>query len=132
MRVPDAGLYIVTLDNDDPISVNAHDPRIAACCIHVSRVNCKLGKAKSLALREANYVKTFGAGNVRFRPIAFTQDPGRAERLVLQAVRAWRMRGRSGRMSEWLEGIAPAEAERIALRALDVGGIDYAVPGRRA
>jgi hypothetical protein len=132
MRAPDASLYIVTLDNDEQISVNAHDPRIAARCIHVSRVHCKLGKSKSLALREANYVKTFGAGNVHFRPIAFTHDLGRAERLALQAVRAWRMRGRSGRLNEWLEGIEPAEAERLALHALDVGGIGYGVPGRRA
>ncbi len=126
MRVPDAGLYIVTLDNHEPISVNAHAPRIAARCIHVSRVNCKLGKATSLALREAAYVRTFGAGNVRFRPIAFTHDLARAERLVLLAVRAWRMRGRTGRLNEWLAGIEPAEAERIALHALDMGGIDYA------
>ena len=126
MRMPDAGLYIVTLDNDEPISVNAHDPRIAARCIQVSRVNCKLGRAKDLARREANYARTFGA--VRFRPIALTHDLTRAEGIVLQAVRAWRMRGRTGRRNEWLEGIAPTEAERIALQALDAAGIDYRLP----
>ena len=128
MHVPDAGLYIVTLNNEEPISVNAHDPRIAHRCIRVSRLNCKLGKAASLARRHANYIKTFGSQNVNFRPIALTDDIGRAERLVLVALRAWRMRGRTGRRNEWLEGIAPTEAERMALRALDDGGIGYALP----
>lgn len=128
MHMPDAGLYIVTLDNEAPISVNAHDPRIADRCIGVSRLNCKLGKAADLLRRRANYIRTFGAHNVNFRPIALTDDIGRAERLVLGALRPWRIRGRTGRRNEWLEGIASAEAERLALRALDEGGIRYVLP----
>ena len=128
MQMPDAGLYIVTLNNEEPISVNAHDTRIAHRCIHVSRLNCKLGKAASLARRHANYIKTFGAHNVNFRPIALTDDIGRAERLVFGALRAWQMRGRTGRRNEWLEGIAPTEAERVAFRALDDGGVVYVLP----
>lgn len=126
--MPDAGLYIVTLNNEEPISVNANDLRIAHRCIHVSRLNCKLGKAASLARRHANYIKTFGAHNVNFRPIALTDDIGRAERLVLGALGAWRIRGRTGRRNEWLEGIAPTDAERVALRALDDGGVVYVLP----
>jgi hypothetical protein len=124
----DVGLYIVTLNNEEPISVNAHDPRIAHRCIHVSRLNCKLGKARSLAKRRLNYIRTFGAGNVNFRPIAVTDDIGRAERLVLVALRAWRIGGRAGRGNECLEGIEPAEAARVVLSALENAGIEYEVP----
>jgi hypothetical protein len=130
MRMLDVGLYIVTLNNEEPISVNAHDPRIAHRCIHVSRLNCKLGKARSLAQRRLNYIRTFGAENANFRPIAVTDDIGRAERLVLVALRAWRIRGKTGRSNEWLEGIEPAEAERVALSALDDAGIEFKLPRR--
>ena len=37
-----SGLYIVTLRNDEPISVNANDPRIADKAIKVTRANCRL------------------------------------------------------------------------------------------
>lgn len=124
----DVGLYIVTLNNTEAISVNAHDPRLAHRCIAVSQLNCKVGKARSLARRHANYIRTFGAHNVNFRPIAFTEDVGRAERLVLDALNAWRVPGRTGRRNEWLAGIAPAEVERLALSALDDAGIPYALP----
>lgn len=124
----DVGLYIVTLNNTEAISVNAHDPRLARRCITVSRLNCKVGKARSLARRHANYIRTFGAHNVNFRPIAFTEDVGRAERLVLDALVPWRVRGRTGRRNEWLAGIAPAEVERLALGTLDDAGIPYALP----
>jgi hypothetical protein len=53
----DAGLYIVTLNNGLPISVNANDPRIVHKCIAVSRLNCKFGKAKNLDRRRDNYGK---------------------------------------------------------------------------
>src|SRR5690606_974066 len=116
------------LNNEEPISVNAHDPRIAHRCIHVSRANCKVGKAQNLARRRANYIRTFGVGIVNFRPIALTHDIGRAERLVLGALLAWRIRGRTGRRNEWLVGISPAEAERLALATLDDARIPYVLP----
>jgi hypothetical protein len=37
-----SGLYIVTLRNDEPISVNANDPRIADKAIKVTRANCRV------------------------------------------------------------------------------------------
>jgi hypothetical protein len=64
-----ARLYLVTLLNTLPISVNAHDARMAHRCIHVTRVNCKVGKARRLEFRERNYAKTFVSHNVVFRPI---------------------------------------------------------------
>lgn len=128
----DVGLYIVTLNNETPISVNANDPRIAHKCIHVTRVNCKFGKAKSLARRRENYFKVFGPANVNFRPIALTTDIGQAERLVLAALGQWRVRGTTGRKNEWLVGIVEAEVERIALATLSSAGIAFLIPEQPA
>jgi hypothetical protein len=113
-----AGLYIVALSNENPISVNAHDPRIAQRCIMVNREHCKFGKARNLRLRERNYVKCFGAAFVDFRPIALLDDIERAESLVLAQLSAWRVRGTTGRRNEWLQGITPVEVERIAISLL--------------
>ena len=38
------GLYIVTLNNDQPISVNAHDPRHAQRAIRVTKEHCQCGR----------------------------------------------------------------------------------------
>lgn len=112
-----SGLYIVALRNSQPISVNAHDPRIAAFCIQVSRVNCKIGKARNLTARARNYARTFGAENVIFRPLAYVDDFARAERLVLARLKPWRVRGRTGRLTEWLVDIDP---DALASRAFEV------------
>lgn len=127
-RLSDVGLYIVTLNNEQPISVNANDPRIADKCIRVSRLNCKFGKAKSLAKRRDDYCKVFGVENVNFRPIALTLSIGPAERLVLKALGAWRIRGNTGRKNEWLHGISAAEVERIAIGTLESAGVEFVLP----
>ncbi len=44
-----SGIYIVTLNNSEPISVNADDPRYAQTSIKVTRHNCKFGKAESIS-----------------------------------------------------------------------------------
>jgi hypothetical protein len=124
----DAGLYLVTLNNDEPISVNANDPRIADKCIRVTRANCKFGKAKRLTRRCDNYGKVFGVENVNFKVVAFTDDIGLAERLVLKALSPWCIRGPTGRKNEWLEGIAPTDVERIAFGALHAAGLVFALP----
>ena len=123
-----SGLYLVTLLNEDPISVNAHDLRIAQRCIHVTRMNCTLGKARNLDARERSYARTFGAHNVVFRPIAWMAGVEDAERVVLRAVSAWRVRGQGGRPTEWLVGIAPWKAEETALLALAEARIAYSIP----
>jgi gamma-glutamylcyclotransferase (GGCT)/AIG2-like uncharacterized protein YtfP len=124
----DPGLYIVTLTNEEAISVNANDPRIAHRCIRVSRLNCKFGKAKHLARRRDDYRKVFGAGNVVFRPIALMDQIDAAERLVLRALGAWRIRGNTGRRNEWLVGIESADVERIALDVLRSSGLAFEPP----
>lgn len=123
------GIYLVTLKNNEPISVNAHDPRMADRCIKVTSANCKIGKAKNFAARERNYFKTFGSANVVFRPIAFTTQLVIAERAVKTALLPWRMVSLARRRTEWLAGIAPADAETRALEALRSAGIDWTQPG---
>ena len=113
-----SGIYIVMLTNKLPISVNAHDRRITERCIKVTAANCKVGRAKNFLARERNYWRTFGKEHVRFRPIALIANPGIAERAILAALGEWRIRGQSGRQTEWLAGISPEDAEQIAVEAM--------------
>jgi len=121
----DSGIYIVTLNNSEPISVNANDPRIADKAIKVTKSNCKFGKTKSLKARERNYFKVFGAGNVTFMPIALMDDFALAEKAVLAKLDRYRMRGKSGRKNEWLEGIDAKAVLELVLQTLDDLGISY-------
>ena len=85
MEIPSkAGLYIVSLKNDKPISVNANDPRIADKAIKVTKVNCKFGKSDNLARRKNNYDKVFGQNNVIFKPLVIMEDIDEAEKVVLK------------------------------------------------
>jgi len=121
----DSGIYIVTLNNSEPISVNAQDPRIAHKAIKVTKANCKFGKAKSLRAREKNYFKPFGERNVNFMPVAFIEDFAHAERSILARLDRYRMRGRTGRKNEWLENVSPEEVLQIVLDAMAELGIPY-------
>ena len=121
----DSGLYIVTLHNTRPISVNANDPRIADQAIKVTNANCKFGKAQSLKAREKNYFGVFGEHNVNFTPIALTDDFVLAEQAVLARLDRYRIRGRTGRKNEWLEGIDAQKVLEIAFHTLDELGIRH-------
>ena len=124
-EIPDPGTYIVTVNNIEPISVNANDPRCADKAIKVTRANCKFGKTKSLKARERNYFKVFGERNVTFKPIALTDDFALAEKAVLAKLDRYRIKGKSGRKNEWLEGIEAKDVLAIVLRTLDDLGISY-------
>lgn len=121
----ESGLYIVTLNNEHPISVNAQDPRIAHKAIKVTKENCKFGKAKVLEGRRKNYYKTFGEENVNYFPIVLMVDIEVAEKVILSKLNDHRMRGRTGRRNEWLEGIDPNQVLEIAISALDELDVEY-------
>ncbi len=87
-----SGIYIVTLENDQPISVNANDPRIADKAIKVNKRNCKVGKAQDLDRREKNYCKVFGLNNVNFTPIVKMRDIDEAEKAILSRLDRYRHR----------------------------------------
>lgn len=121
----ESGLYLVTLHNETPISVNANDPRIAPRCIHVTREHCKVGKARRLDARKRNYDAVFGVHNVAFRVLARLPDIGPAERAILARLDPWRVRGLTGRRNEWLAGIAPGDVEIHVFAALREHGFEW-------
>jgi len=120
-----SGLYIVTLTNDHPISVNANDPRVADKAIKVTKDNCKFGKAKVLEGRRNNYYKTFGEQYVNFVPIVLLEHIVIAEKEILRLLYPFRIKGRTGRRNEWLEKITPKQVERIIISCLDDLGLPY-------
>ena len=125
MQDVQSGLYLVTLNNWEPISVNAQDPRIADKAIKVTRANCKFGKAKSLEARKKNYFKTFGEHNVNFTPVVKLVEIEAVEKEILKRLEDFRIRGRTGRMNEWLQHIAPEQVIDIAVGALGESGVEF-------
>lgn len=109
-----SGIYIVTLNNTHPISVNANDKRVADRAIKVTKENCKVGKAVDLEKRKKNYVKTFGESNVNFEILATTHSIDSIEISLLIALDEYRMIGVSGRKNEWLENISANDIKVIA------------------
>jgi len=125
--VSGSGLYIVTLNNEIPISVNAHDKRIADKCIKVTKQNCKFGKANNFESRRKNYFKTFGEKNVNFIPIARIKSDELPiiEQLILQNLDEYRMKGRTGRKNEWLENISYDSVKEIVMETLTSSGVNH-------
>lgn len=122
-----SGLYIVTLNNEDPISVNANDKRKADRCILVNKSNLKFGKAKCLHTRQKNYFKTFGKENVNYHPIALLEDVGRAEDLILEKVLEYRLKGRTGRLNEWMVNITKEQLILIIVSTLEENKITFEI-----
>ena len=120
-----SGLYLVTLNNEEPISVNANDPRVADKAIKVTKASCKFGKTKNLAVREKGYFKVFGEHNVNFKPLVQLEEIDIAEKAILKCLDNYRIRGRTGRKNEWLENINPETAEAIVFSTLKKAGIKY-------
>ena len=121
----ESGLYIVTLNNDEPISVNANDPRMADKAIKVNKANCKFGRAKNLSAREKNYFKVFGEHNVNFKPLVRLEEINIAEKAILKRLDNYRIRGRTGRKNEWLKNISPENVEEIVFSTLKKKGVKY-------
>jgi hypothetical protein len=122
-----SGLYIVTLNNDLPISVNANDKRIADKCIHVNKLNCKFGKAKCLHRRQNNYYKVFGKENTNYQPIVLLEEISLAEKLILKRLLDYRLRGQSGRLNEWLFNITTEELILIIVSTLKENNMTFEI-----
>lgn len=122
-----SGLYIVTLRNREPISVNAHDKRRAERSIKVTLANCKVGQTDTLERRKKNYDRTFGEENVIFQPIVALREIVVAERKILERLDPYLIRGVTGRRNEWLQGIEPERVYEVVLDALKELGIQYEV-----
>lgn len=119
------GLYIVALNNEHLISVNANDPRIGHKSILVNNQNCKFGKATCFQRRYKNYCKTFGDKNVTFIPVLFLNDIKMAEKLVLKQLNVYRIMGHTGRPNEWLQNIKVEQVIQIVLTTLTENNITF-------
>ena len=122
-----SGLYIVTLNNEMPISVNANDKRIAHRCIQVNKSNCKFGKAKCLHRRQKNYYKVFGEENTNYQPIVLLEEISLAEKLILKRLMDYRLRGQSGRLNEWLFNITKEQLILIIVSTLKENNITFEI-----
>ena len=125
------GLYLVTLNNETPISVNAGDHRVAQRAIQVRRGDIKVGKSENLTRRHGNYVRNFGRDHVNFSVLAYIpggkSDRDRAESVVFECFRPFRIRGVTGRLNEWMTGVSASGARAMALEALRDSGIEHLV-----
>lgn len=130
----EGGLYLVTLNNDAPISVNAGDHRIAHRAIEVRRGDVKFGKAANLVRRCHDYRRTFGRENVNFFILAYLpggeRDRDRAESDVLETLTPFRIRGATGRLNEWLTGVSASRVRKSVLEALARSDIEHIVVPR--
>ena len=111
------GIYVVSLSNEHPISVNA-DRAYADQCIFVTKSNCKFGRAQNLARRYRDYVKTFGVEYVTFEVMALTDNPASLEAALASRLITHRIRGTSGRMTEWLTGITVEALKQLIFEEL--------------
>lgn len=123
MKLPSLpGIYVVELLNKEPISVNADRPSIANRCIKVTHANCKYGQAVNLARRQREYIKTFGAENVRFCFFVVTELYAAVEVQLATRLMRFRIPGATGRLNEWLQGITAAEVVEIVKEELSSVG----------
>ena len=119
---------MVTLNNEQPISINAQDPRYADKVYKANNKNVKVGKAKTLSGRMGNYFKTFGEKNVNFFPLIITDEIDSAEKLVMKQLVKYRVKNPvSNRNTEWLIGITRDQAIEIVVNSIYHSGIPYSL-----
>ena len=119
-------IYLVTLNNEMPISVKNDDHRHRENTIKVNFQNCKVGQTTNSEARKASYYKTFGEENVNFSVIAVEVEKCKAiEASILKELDSYRMRGTTGRKNEWLENIGSREVERVINDHLFWSGVNY-------
>ena len=114
-----SGVYIVTLNNTELISVNRGDKRVEEKSIKVNKDNYKVGKCIDFHKRRLNYYKTFGEENVNFKILYETNDYSKVEKKILSKLDDYRIKGKSGRKNEWLENISYNEVISIMNEVFD-------------
>lgn len=124
-----SGIYIVTLNNAEWLSTQAHDRRYdGKAVLRVNRENRKFGSAIHLTERmEHGYYQTFGQHNVNFIPVVATQHYQALEQRLKDKFYTWRLRSPAGVLTEWTQGIdTNAMIAVILATALELG-IDHRV-----
>ena len=121
-----SGLYIVTLNNEEPISAQADDPRAAERAIKVNKDNIKVGKAADLSARKNQYYNTFDRDNVNFQTVVKIADIDLAESLASSKLNEYKLQNPStGRITEWMKWVEPEQLTKIIYEALDKNNIEY-------
>lgn len=113
------GLFFVGLRGATLISVNDDDPARRDHCIKVNNLNCKIVRAKDLKAGLQRFCRTFGAERVDFRVLSVHPSAYASKARLLNCFTAHRIRGDSGRLHDWLAGIAPELAFRRAQEFCD-------------
>jgi len=125
------GIYIVTLNNDELISTQAHDRRFDnKPVLKVNKENIKFGQAVDFEGRkEYGYFKTFGKNNVNYIPVvAVKSDDLKAiEDAVKEKLIEWRLRSPANRITEWTVGISKEQIIDEILSATVQLKIDHKV-----
>lgn len=119
-----SGLYIVRIQNINPMPVT-RDTRYVAVCATVDSSNIKVGKAKDFDTRRENYYKDFDQENVLFEPLVATTDFQKAEAIALIALKGFRKLSPKGGKLEWLEGISYEDTKRRVLSALENSDVSF-------
>lgn len=123
------GIYIVTLNNEEKISTQAHDRRYDnRNPLKVNKENRKFGKAENFNGREhQGYNRTFGEENVNFIPVVTVNisDLAGAEKSVKNRLSKWRLRSPSNRITEWTQGISDNEMKEEIMLAIRELGIEH-------
>jgi hypothetical protein len=119
-----SGIYIVGLVNETPMPVT-RDRRYVDTCAKMTWANVKVGKATDFAKRKSGYCRDFDEENIVFEPLVQTDDLVHAEKLILRALRKYRVLSPKGARLEWLEGIAYEDVKTLVLLELDKAGIKY-------
>ena len=118
-----SGIYIVTLNNSELISTQAHDRRYdGKAVLMVNHQHVKFGSATHLTGRmEYGYYQTFGQHHVNFIPVVATHQYQVLESGLKEIFRSWRLRSPAGVLTEWTSGIdAQVMIEIILATAIEL------------
>lgn len=110
-----SGIYFVMLLGHELVSVNSDRPKIADQCIFVNDKNSKYGQAKNLNRRYLDYCRVFGNDRILFNVLVQTGNTQIYETALHKHFEKFRVKGRSGHLNEWIEGIEPQQALKEAI-----------------
>jgi hypothetical protein len=116
------GLYILTLKKREFMPSGGG--------FDVNRKNCKIGKAKILARRCADYARMFGPENAQFYPLFRVANLNNAELNNAEKYIKRRLGPKHMHGTEWLQDITPLEAIVEAILALHRENIQFTIFSR--
>lgn len=125
----EGGIYIVTLNNEEMISTQAHDRRFDdKNPLKVNKQNIKFGKAEDFNGRKLRgYNRTFGKSNVNFIPVVAVKIDNlkKTEDEIKLRLCKWRVRSPSKILTEWTSGISEREIIDEIRTAIDKIGVEH-------